>query len=44
MAVERKTQNINFIASFFMIIVAGSLYRVTNLNRKLMHTQITNIL
>lgn len=44
MAVERKNSNVNFIGSFLVIITAGTIYRLSSLNRKVMQVQMTKIL
>lgn len=44
MAVERKNPSLNVFGSFFMIIIAGTAYRISRLNRKLVQTQMSTIL
>lgn len=44
MAVERKNPKLSIFGSFFMIITAGTLYRFSRLNKKIMQTQFSSIL
>lgn len=44
MAVERKFPSVSFLSSFFLIIVAGTAYRVSRVNKKVLQTQMSDIL
>jgi hypothetical protein len=44
MGVQRKTAQINWIASFGLIILAGTLYRLRKFNNAIFKTQMTEIM
>ena len=44
MGVERKNPKLNWIGSFGLIILAGSLYRLKGVNSKIMKTEISEIM
>lgn len=44
MAVQRKTPSLTIFGSFFMVILAGTAYRFSRLNKKILQTQMTDIL
>ena len=43
MGIARKVPKINWLSSFGLIILAGTLYRVSKINRKIMEVQIKNL-
>ena len=43
MGIPRKIPKLNWLTSFGLIIVAGTFYRLSSLNRRLMRTQLNDI-
>ena len=44
MGVQRKTAQVNWIASFGLIILAGTLYRLRKINNVIFKAQISEIM
>jgi hypothetical protein len=44
MGIERKNPNINWLASFGLIILAGTFYRFRKINKKLMQAKIQDLM
>jgi hypothetical protein len=44
MGIERKNPNINWLASFGLIILAGTFYRFRKVNKKLMQAKIQDLM
>lgn len=44
MGIERKNPKLNWIGSFGLIILAGTLYRVSRVQKKFLQTEVASIL
>ena len=44
MGVERKNPKLSVLGSFFMVVMAGTVYRLSKLNRKLLSSQLKDVI
>jgi hypothetical protein len=44
MTVQRKNPRLSILGSFFMIIIAGTFYRISRINQKIVRSQVSSIL